>query len=164
MNKMSKWNPFGRSPELTEWSPFPRWNPAREMEQMMSRMNQIFSGWPEGEEPMTTSEWAPPVDIIEEEGEYLVKAELPEVKKEDLKVSVEDGALHITGERKSEKEEKGKKFHRIERSYGKFERAFTLPTDAEPDKVTSECKEGILKVHLPKNPTTKSKSIDVKVQ
>ena len=79
-------------------------------------------------------------------------------------MKVEEGTLSITGERKSEKEEKGKKFHRIERSYGSFERSFTLPDDADATKVTSEFKDGMLKVHLPKNPNAKPKAIEVKVQ
>ena len=110
------------------------------------------------------SDWAPRVDISEDDKEYIVKAEVPEVKKEDIKVRVEEGVLRITGERKSEKEEKGKKFHRIERSYGSFERSFTLPDDADATKVTSEFTEGMLQVHLPKSPSAKPKAIEVKVQ
>lgn len=112
---------------------------------------------------MTVSEWTPLVDITEDEKEYLIKAELPEVKKEDVKVTVEDGVLTITGERKFEKEEKDKKYHRIERAYGSFMRSFTLPDTAAGDKVSAEFKDGVLKVHLPKSPEAKPKSIDVKV-
>ena len=75
---------------------------------------------------MTVSQWAPLVDIAEDDKEYLIKVELPEVKKEDVKVTVENGVLTITGERKFEKEEKGKKYHRVERAYGSFMRSFTL--------------------------------------
>ena len=92
-----------------------------------------------------------------------MKAEVPEVKKEDLKVTVEDGTLSITGERKSEKEEKGRRFHRIERAYGSFERSFTLPDDADATKVVSDFKDGVLKVHLPKNPNPKPKAIEIKM-
>ncbi|MBI3849058.1 MAG: Hsp20/alpha crystallin family protein [Verrucomicrobia bacterium] len=164
MNTLTKWNPFRKSNELEEWGSITRWNPIREMERMQSRMNQIFGSWPELKEPMTVTEWSPLVDIVEEEREYLLKAEVPEVKKEDLKVKVEDGVLSIIGERKAEKEEKGKKYHRIERCYGSFERSFTLPDDADGTKVTSEFKDGVLKIHLPKNPNAKSKAIDVKIQ
>jgi HSP20 family protein len=80
-----------------------------------------------------------------------------------VKVSVEEGTLAISGERKFEKEEKGKKYHRIERAYGSFMRSFTLPQGAAGDKVTAEFKDGVLKVHLPKSPEVKPKSIDVKV-
>ena len=104
-----------------------KWNPFRELEEIQSRLSSLFGGTPLkglGEETMTVSEWAPLVDITEDEKEYLIKAELPEVKKEDVKVTVENGTLSITGERKFEKEEKGKKYHRVERAYGSFMRVF----------------------------------------
>jgi HSP20 family protein len=115
-----------------------------------------------GEEALTSIYWVPEVDIIESDKEYLIKAELPEVKKEDVKVSVEKGVLTIQGERKQEKEEKGKKFHRIERSYGSFERSFTLPDDADEGKVSAEFKDGILSVHLAKSEKAVPKPIEVK--
>ena len=104
------------------------------------------------------------MDISEDDKEFLIKAELPEVKKEDVKVTVKEGVLTIRGERKSEKEEKGKKYHRMERFYGSFERSFTLPDEIEAGQITSEYKEGVLTVRLPKNPSAKPKSIEVKVQ
>jgi HSP20 family protein len=113
---------------------------------------------------MTVAQWAPLVDITEDDKEYLVKAELPEVKKEEVKVTVEEGVLSIHGERKVEKEEKGRKFHRIERAYGSFERSFTLPDDADATRITSDFKDGVLKVRLPKSPTAKPKAIEVTVQ
>ena len=113
---------------------------------------------------MTVSQWTPLVDIIEDNNEYLVKAELPELKKEEVKVNVENGQLTISGERKSEKEEKGKKFHRIERSYGSSLRSFTLPESVNADTVSAEFKDGVLSVHLPKDEKAKPKSIEVTVQ
>jgi HSP20 family protein len=88
---------------------------------------------------------------------------LPGVNKEDVKVTVEGGVLSITGERKAEKEEKDKKYHRIERNYGTFVRSFTLPEGAASEKVSAEFKDGVLKVHLPKDETAKPKSIEVKI-
>ena len=145
-----------------------RWDPFREMEELQSRFAKLFSLGPPrfgngGKEFMTVTEWAPSVDIIEDDKEYLVKAELPEVKKEDVKVTVENGVLTISGERKLEKEEKDKKYHRIERSYGNFLRSFVLPEVADGSKVNAEFKEGVLKVHLPKSEKPKQKSIEVKV-
>jgi len=105
----------------------------------------------------------PLVDIAEDDKEYLIKAELPEVKKEDVKVAVQDDVLTITGERKFEKEEQGKKYHRVERAYGSFTRSFTLPEDADPAKVSAGFKDGILMVHLAKSEKAKPKSIEVKV-
>jgi len=143
-----------------------KWNPFRELEEMQNRLSSFFGRTPVrglGEEAMTVSEWTPLVDITEDDKEYLIKAELPEVKKEDVKVTVENGTLTITGERKFEKEEKGKKYHRIERAYGSFMRSFTLPEGAAGDKVSADFKDGVLKVHLPKSAEAKPKSIDVKV-
>ena len=114
---------------------------------------------------MTVAEWAPAVDVTEDDKEFLIKAELPDLKKEDVKVTIEAGTLHIAGERKFEKEEKGKRYHRIERSYGSFERAFTVPEGTKPEALTAEYKDGVLRVHLPKSETAKPKpkAIEVKV-
>jgi HSP20 family protein len=145
-----------------------RWDPFKELEDLQSRLSTLFGRSPvrkEGgkEEAMTIAEWAPLVDISEDEKEYLVKAELPEIKKEDVKVTVQDDVLTLSGERKLEKEEKGKRYHRVERAYGSFSRSFTLPEDADPTKVNAEFKDGILKVHLGKSEKTKPKSIEVKL-
>jgi len=147
-----------------------RYEPARvpyfrEMEEVSERLNRLFGTWsrPNGKETLTVADWAPMVDIQETDQEYLVKAELPEIKKEDVKVTVENGVLAIEGERKQEKEEKGKRFHRIERSYGTFLRTFAVPTDADPTKVAADFKDGILRVHLPKAEKSRPKAIEVKV-
>jgi HSP20 family protein len=145
-----------------------RWNQLRQLEALQHGLGSLFSRsqaqWPEGqEEPMAVAEWAPLVDICEDDKEYLIKAELPEVKKEDVKVTAEEGTLTITGERKFEKEEKGKKYHRVERSYGSFVRNFSLPDDASPAKVSAEFKDGVLTVHLTKTQKAKPQQIEVKV-
>jgi len=137
----------------------------REMEEMSDRLNRYLTPMfrPYEKEALKVAEWAPVVDIEETETEYLVKAELPEVLKQDVKVTVENGILTIQGERKQEKEEKGKKFHRIERSYGTFLRTFTVPEEVEPTKVTAEFKDGILRIKLPKTEKVRPKAIEVKV-
>jgi HSP20 family protein len=144
-----------------------RWDPMQDIQEFENRLASWMGRAPMkkdgGKESMRLMEWAPLVDITEDENEYLIKADLPEVKKEDVKISVHEGVLAISGERKSEKEEKGKKYHRVERSYGRFERSFSIPEDAEEDKVSAEYKEGVLKVHLPKNPKSKTKSREVRV-
>ena len=106
------------------------------------------------------------MDIKETDEEYLIKAELPEVNKDDVKVSVNSGVLVIQGERTMEKEEGGKdeKFHRIERAYGSFARSFTLPEDVKKEKIHAEHKEGMLYVHLPKHTQPPAKSVEVKVK
>src|SRR5436309_10600725 len=145
-----------------------RWNQLRQLEALQHGLGSLFSRspapWPEGqEEPMAVAEWAPLVDISEDDQEYLIKAELPEVKKEDVKVTAEEGTLTITGERKFEKEEKGKKYHRVERPYGSFVRNFSLPDDASPAKVSAEFKDGVLTVRLAKDEKAKPQQIEVKV-
>jgi HSP20 family protein len=154
---------------LTKWTPLTttRWNPFRELADFERGLERLFNGTPEikgnGDEPVTERLWEPLTDITEDGKEFLIKVELPEMKKEDVKVTVENGALRISGERKAEKEEKTKKYHRIERSYGAFLRAFTLPEGADGAKVNAEYKDGMLTVHLPKTEVAKPKAIDVKV-
>jgi len=145
-----------------------RLNQLRQLEVLQHSLGSLFNRssaqWPEGvEEPLAVAEWAPLVDISEDDREYLIKAELPEVKKEDVKVTAEEGTLTITGERKFEKEEKGKKYHRVERAYGSFLRNFSIPDDASPAQVSAEFKEGVLTVHLAKTAKAKPQHIEVKV-
>ncbi|MGC9943844.1 MAG: Hsp20/alpha crystallin family protein [Verrucomicrobiota bacterium] len=147
-----------------------RWNPLREMEDIQRRMTSLFDGGifhrsnlTNDEENITVPEWAPLVDIAEDEKEYLLKIELPEVQKEDVKVTLENGTLTISGERKAEKEEKTRKFHRVERSYGRFVRSFTVPDGASAENVKAEFKDGVLRVHLTKSERARPKQIEVKV-
>jgi HSP20 family protein len=153
---------------LTRWEPLSRWSPWKELEEMEKRLSTIFGRPPiptdgEKKEAISVTEWSPLVDITEDDKEYVVKAEIPEMKKEDIKINVHDDVLTVSGERKYEKEEKGKKFHRVERAYGSFMRSFTLPEDADGSKVSAEYKDGMLKVHLPKCEQAKKKAIEVKV-
>jgi HSP20 family protein len=154
---------------LERWDPFrntlARWDPARELEEMTDRLSRLV-GRPAAtgaEEALVTADWAPIVDIQETDKEYLVKAELPEVKKDDVKVTIKDGLLTLEGERRQEKDEKTKKFHRVERSYGKFVRAFSMPEDADDQKVHADFKEGVLNVHIAKSEALKAKAVEVKV-
>lgn len=154
--------------ELTRWEPITRWSPWRELEDMERRLSTIFGRAPmstsgEKKEAISVAEWSPLVDIAEDDKEYIVKAEIPDMKKEDIKINVHDDVLSISGDRKYEKEEKGKKYHRVERAYGSFMRSFTLPEDADGSKVNAEYKDGVLKVHLPKSEKAKQKTIEVKV-
>jgi HSP20 family protein len=103
------------------------------------------------------------VDISEDNQGYLLKADLPEMKKDDVRVTVEEGILSVSGGRKTEKEDHKKTFHRIELSFGTFRRSFTLPEDADSTKVTVDLRDGVLRVHIPTTPVAKSKATKVKV-
>jgi len=143
-----------------------RWDPFRELENVQSRLNRFFGDAPfqrTQEDGMSFAGWSPAVDVQETDKEYVIKADLPDVKKEDVKVELLDGALTIEGERQQEKEEKGKKFHKIEREYGRFLRRFALPNEVDASQVQAEFKNGVLNVHLPKSATAKPKAIEVKV-
>jgi len=144
-----------------------KWDPFRELEEMSNQINRLFvrpATWQaQSKEAMTVADWTPTVDISETEAEYLIKAELPEVKKEDVKITVEDGVLMIQGERRRETEEKGKKFHRVERSYGRFVRSFTLPDSVDEAGVKAIYTDGVLNLRLPKSEKAKPKQIEVKV-
>ena len=143
-----------------------RFDPFRELEQMSVRLNTLF-----GRSPGSPAEngvdgfiaWTPPIDVQETDAEYLVKADLPEVARNDVKVAIDDGVLTVEGERKQEKEEHGKKFHKIERSFGKFVRRLAVPTDVEEGKIVAEFKDGVLNVRLPKSAAAKPRSVDVKI-
>jgi HSP20 family protein len=141
------------------------WDPFRELETISSRLNQYFSQPPARRDngDAVFADWAPAVDVEETNTEYLMKADLPDVKKEDVKVAIEDGVLSLEGERRQEKEDKGKTYHRVERLYGKFVRKLAVPTDVDQQRVAAEFKNGVLNVHLPKVASAKPKTVDVKV-
>jgi HSP20 family protein len=148
------------------WDPFK--DMEKEMQELTDRFSRMLSRWPTRasgmREALTVADWAPTVDISETDAEYLVKAEIPEVDKKDVKVTVQDGLLTIQGERKREKEEKGRRYHRVERSYGTFMRTFDIPDGVDEDKLKAEFKDGMLMVHLPKTEKAKSRAIEVKVE
>jgi HSP20 family protein len=145
-----------------------RWDPMRELEEMTQRLNRVFgsslSTRGHERETMSLPDWQPSVDVSETAEGYLIQAELPQVKKEDIKVTVDHGLLRISGERKQEKEEKDKRFHRIERSYGSFMRSFTLPDNVDAENVKADIKDGVLSVQLLKTAqkTPAARNIPVK--
>jgi HSP20 family protein len=143
-----------------------RWDPFRELEDMSDRLNRMFgrTGLSRfAQDAMTGSDWAPAVDITETPEEFVVKADLPDLNKEDIKVAVEDNMLRISGERKQEKEEKSKKLHRVERYYGSFMRVFTLPDNVDGAKLQAKYTNGVLTVNLPKTEKAKPKPVDIKI-
>jgi HSP20 family protein len=142
-----------------------RWDPLREIDDLFHRYTRAV-GLPRtgSQASLAPGDWTPQVDIAETDKEFVIKAEIPEVRKEDVKVSVENGVLTIRGERKQETEEKGKKFHRVERLYGSFTRSFTLPDNVDAANIKASFKEGMLGLHIQKTVEAKPKSIEVKVE
>ena len=143
-----------------------RWEPFCNLGSLRGRMDRLLDeisghGWPT-EEGLTTL-WNPPVDVYETNDSIVLKADLPDVKKEEVDISVEGNVLTLRGERKREKEVKEKDFYRSERSYGAFSRSFTLPGSVDADKIEADFAGGVLKVTLPKREESKPKQIKVKV-
>ncbi|OFW44145.1 MAG: molecular chaperone [Acidobacteria bacterium RIFCSPLOWO2_12_FULL_60_22] len=144
-----------------------RWEPFRDVVSLRERMDRLFDemggrGWP-AEEGLTTGVWNPLVDVYETKDALVLKADLPEVTKDDVDISVQGNTLTIHGERKREKEVKEKDFYRMERSYGAFSRSFTLPGAVDPDKIEAAFSGGVLTLTLPKREESKPKQIKVKV-
>jgi HSP20 family protein len=144
------------------------WNPYREIERLQNRVVRAMRLTPaqsdqEENSLLVMSDWTPSVDITEDEKEYLITADLPQISKDNVKVVVEKGALIIRGERLREVEHKDKKVHRIERSYGSFHRSFSLPEDADGNRVTANFKDGVLRVSLAKSEEKKPREIEVQV-
>jgi HSP20 family protein len=141
-----------------------KWEPFRDMMNLRADMDRFyknfFGGFPDEHDGF----WAPVVDIVEDKDSYIVKAEIPGMKKEDIKVTVRDNILTISGERSSETEEKEKTYHRIERSYGRFSRTIALPSTVDASKIKAAYKDGVLQITLPKPESAKPKQIDVEIK
>jgi HSP20 family protein len=143
-----------------------RWEPFREFSTMQDRMNRLFreSYSPAGpEEALTTTSFAPPVDIYEDEHAITLKLEVPGIDEKDIDVRVDNNTLTVHGERKIEKEEKEENFRRVERQYGSFTRSFTLPSSVDPGQVNAHYDKGVLKISLAKKAEAKPKQIKVNV-
>lgn len=144
-----------------------RWTPFRELSTMQERVNRLFDDAIRPpyrpDEGLALSAWAPAVDIFETDKEIVLKAEVPEIPEKDIQIKVEDNNLFISGERRMEKEVKEESYHRIERSYGSFQRSFTLPPTVDREGIKATCKDGVLKVVLPKKEEAKPKQIKIDV-
>jgi HSP20 family protein len=141
-----------------------RWEPFREMDDFFKGFSPFFARMPNTRLLEGNYEFMPLADVVEHEKEYLIKIDLPEVPKEDVKVLFDDGMLTVKGERKVEKEVKGEKVHRTERYYGTFERSFALPDDIDAKHIKAESKDGVLMVHIPKVDTPKSRPLAITIQ
>jgi len=143
-----------------------RWDPFREFTTVQDRLNRLFreSYGNEGrEEALTTSSFAPAVDVYEDEHNVTLKVQVPGIEEKDIDIRIENNTLTLHGERKFEKEEKEENFRRVESSYGSFTRTFTLPTTVDAEKVTADYDKGVLKITLPKKAEAKPKQIKVNV-
>ena len=142
-----------------------RWDPFREYSTLQDRMNHLFrnSYGSEGQEALTTTSFAPAVDVYEDEHQVSLKIEVPGVDEKDIDIRVENNTLTVTGERKIEKEEKEENYRRMERQYGSFTRTFTLPTTVDTEKVSASYDKGVLKISLPKKAEAKPKQIKINV-
>ncbi|HKD60421.1 MAG TPA: Hsp20/alpha crystallin family protein [Terracidiphilus sp.] len=140
-----------------------RWDPFREVVALQNRMNSLFREMNEGDNPLTTASFVPAVDIYEDAKKVVLKLEVPGMEEKDLDVRVENNTLTVRGERKFEKDEKEENFHRIERRYGSFYRAFTLPTTVDTEGVKAGYDAGVLKLELSKKPEAQPKQIKVNV-
>jgi len=142
-----------------------RWDPFASMDESFGRLlPTLFSQWPRVTFDDGKLEWRQSADISETDKEYLIRAELPAVKKDDVKVTVDRGVITIEGERRQEKEEKTEKQHRVERVYGSFARSFLLPDAVNVEAIRCESKDGVLTVHVPKIAVEKPKSKQIKVE
>jgi HSP20 family protein len=141
-----------------------RWDPFRDLSVLQDRMNRLFDdagrGW-RADEPAATTTWSPAVDILETENEIVVKAELPGVDRKDISLNLENNVLTLKGERRFEKETKEENYHRIERAYGGFSRAFSIPATVDEEKIRADYHDGILSIALPKKEQVKPKQIRI---
>ncbi len=141
-----------------------KWDPFRDLNMLQDRMNRLFDdagrGW-RSDEPISTTTWSPAIDIFETEGEIVVKAELPGLERKDITVHLENNVLTLRGERRFEKEAKEENYHRIERSYGGFSRAFSIPMTVDEQSINADYKDGILNIRLPKKEQAKPKQIKI---
>ena len=146
-----------------------RWEPFRELDDLFSRYSPLFGRLPatcSTRADLETAEapaWRPVANISETETEYLIKAELPEVSKEDVRVTVDEGVITISGERRNGVEHKDEKLHRVESFYGSFARSFRLPDDADAAAIQAESRNGVLKVRVPKQPAARARTVEVQV-
>jgi len=138
-----------------------RWDPFREVAALQNRVNNLFREMSEGDSPLTTASFIPAVDIYEDSKKVVLKIEVPGMEEKDFDIRVENNTLTVKGERKFEKDEKEENFHRIERRYGTFYRAFTLPQSVDAENVNAGYNAGVLKLELNKKPEAQPKQIKV---
>ena len=143
-----------------------KWEPFRDVDDVFERfVAETLRRWPrQAAEGHAALDWAPAADVSETEAEYLIKADLPEVRKEDVSITVQDGVLTLAGERKQEKVEEQEKLHRIERFYGSFARRFALPENADEQGIRAESRDGVIVIHIPKQRVVEPQPRQIQIQ
>ncbi|MBP7609056.1 MAG: Hsp20/alpha crystallin family protein [Steroidobacteraceae bacterium] len=143
-----------------------KWEPFRDVDDAFDRFfAESMRRWPRvGAATPQPREWAPAADVSETDGEYVIKAELPEVRKEDVSITVQDGVLTLAGERKQEKVEEQEKVHRVERFYGSFARRFALPENADEQGIRAESRDGVIVIHIPKQRVVEPQPRQIQIQ
>lgn len=140
-----------------------RWNPIDDLFDIQENINRIFGNYLSARGSAKVIGWMPAVDITESDSEYVIKADIPGMKKEDIKISLENNTLTISGERKEEKEEKGKNYVKKEKNYGSFMRSFALPHTVDAKGIKATYKDGVLSINVPKTEEAKPKEIKIEV-
>ena len=149
---------------MTFLTRFDRWEPFDELTTLRNRMDRLWTRMTADEAPAALADWSPTSDVLETKDEIVIKSELPGIEQKDIEVQIENGMLTIKGERKGETETEEKGFRRVERAYGSFLRAFTLPPNVAPEKIAATFANGLLELHLPKKEEAKPRSIKVEVK
>ena len=143
-----------------------KWEPFRDVDDVFDRfIAESLRRWPRPPaEDRAASDWAPAADVSETEGEYLIKADLPAVRKEDVSITVQDGVLTLSGERRQEKHADSEKLHRVERTYGSFARRFALPDNADEQAIRAESRDGVILIHIPKHKVEQPQPRQIEIQ
>lgn len=143
-----------------------KWEPFRDVDDVFDRfVAETLRRWPrQAAEGQAALDWAPAADVSETEGEYLIKADLPEVRKEDVSITVQDGVLTLSGERRQEVRAENEKVHRVERAYGSFARRFALPENADEQSIRAESRDGVILIHIPKQKVVQPQPRQITIQ
>jgi HSP20 family protein len=142
-----------------------RWEPFREFTTLQNEMNRLFNTVFDAPAPgnggSTLRRWMPPMDLVETEDHFVLRADLPGMKEEDVKIEFDDGTLTVSGERKAEHESKNEGYYRVERAFGSFSRSLTLPQGIDPEAVTASFDSGVLEIRIPKPEERKPRRIEI---
>lgn len=149
-----RWEPMGRS--IAPWG--------EGMDYLRRRMDRLLDEFMHGDGGERGERWLPSVDVMEDKDKYVIRADVPGLNKDDIKITLQENVLTITGEKKQEKEQKERAYHLTERTYGQFTRSFTLPSKVDPNNIKAEFKDGVLEINLPKSPESKAKEIQIQAK